>query len=139
MLRDKLVEIALEWQRIFGVAPSITSTVSEYDAALLVGCPEREYSKFMQSRTAVSRGYDFIHNNIRYQVKAVRPSGKPGSKITNAGKASNLDWDKLIWIRYNKYYEIEEAWLWDVQNYEKEIFPMKRVAPENIRNGKKLK
>ena len=36
MLRDKLVEVALEWQSKFGVSPSITSTVSEYDAAMLV-------------------------------------------------------------------------------------------------------
>ena len=36
MLRDKLVDIALQWQAIFGVAPSITSSISEYDAAMLV-------------------------------------------------------------------------------------------------------
>lgn len=28
MLRDKLVDIALQWQAIFGVAPSITSSIS---------------------------------------------------------------------------------------------------------------
>ena len=31
MLRDKLVDIALQWQASFGVAPSITSSISEYD------------------------------------------------------------------------------------------------------------
>jgi len=139
MLRDELVNIALRWQHRFGVAPSITSTISEFDAALLVGCSESEYSNFMQSRTAVSRGFDFEHNDIRYQVKAVRPSGKPGSKITNAGKARNLDWDVLIWIRYNKYYEIQEAWSWNVRSYESEIYPLKRVSPENIRNGVRLR
>ncbi len=35
-LRDKLVDIALQWQASFGVAPSITSSISEYDAAMLV-------------------------------------------------------------------------------------------------------
>ena len=35
-LRDKLVDIALQWQANFGVAPSITSSISEYDAAMLV-------------------------------------------------------------------------------------------------------
>ena len=34
MLRDKLVDIALQWQACFGVAPSITSSISEYDAAM---------------------------------------------------------------------------------------------------------
>jgi hypothetical protein len=29
LLRERLVETALEWQRKYGVAPSITSTVSE--------------------------------------------------------------------------------------------------------------
>ncbi len=56
MLREKLVEIALAWQEKFGVAPSVTSSISEYDAAILVGMPEAEYSNYMQGRTAVSRG-----------------------------------------------------------------------------------
>lgn len=41
-LRDKLVEVALEWQDSFGVAPQITSAISEYDAAMLVGMSEAE-------------------------------------------------------------------------------------------------
>ena len=43
-LRDKLADIALHWQASFGVAPSITSSISEYDAAMLVGMSEKEYS-----------------------------------------------------------------------------------------------
>jgi hypothetical protein len=35
-LRDRLITVTLEWERVFGVAPSITSAVSEYDAACLV-------------------------------------------------------------------------------------------------------
>ena len=38
-LRNKLVDIALDWQENFGVAPSITSAISEYDAAMLIGMP----------------------------------------------------------------------------------------------------
>ena len=79
MLRDKLVEVALEWQSKFGVSPSITSSVSEYDAAMLVGMSEQEYSEYMKDKTAVSKGADFVFNNFRYQIKANRPSGKPGS------------------------------------------------------------
>ena len=30
-LRDKLVDIALQWQASFGIAPSITSSISEYN------------------------------------------------------------------------------------------------------------
>lgn len=40
-LRDILVDVALQWQAIFGVAPSITSSISEYDAAMLVGVSEK--------------------------------------------------------------------------------------------------
>ena len=50
MLRDKLVDIALQWQAIFGVAPSITSSISEYDAAMLVGMSEKEYSDYMRDK-----------------------------------------------------------------------------------------
>ena len=32
-LRDKLVCVALEWQKRYGVAPQITTAISEYDAA----------------------------------------------------------------------------------------------------------
>lgn len=75
-LRNKLIDIALQWQESFGVAPSITSALSEYDAAMLVGMSENEYSEYMKDKTAVSKGADFVFNNIRYQVKANRPSGK---------------------------------------------------------------
>lgn len=100
-LCQNLVKISLQWQRQYGVAPSITTAVSEYDAAMIVGMSEDEYSDYMQDKTAEAKGYDFICQGIRYQIKAHRPSGKPGSFITNSGKALNYDWDMLIWIRYN--------------------------------------
>ena len=53
-MRDKLVKLALNWQNKFGVAPSITSAISEYDAAMLVGMTVNQYSKSMINRTAVS-------------------------------------------------------------------------------------
>jgi len=74
-LRKQLTELALAWQAKFGVAPAITSTISEYDAAMLIGLSEDEYSQQMQSQTAVQKGYDFIYQGKRYQVKANRPSG----------------------------------------------------------------
>jgi hypothetical protein len=81
-LRDRLVAVALEWQSRYGVAPSITAPISELDAARLVGMPEEAYSRFMQDKTAVAKGLDFEWSGNRYQVKANRPSGKPGSKVT---------------------------------------------------------
>ena len=116
-LRNKLVEIALQWQERYGVAPSITSTISEYDAAMLVGMSENEYSAYMKDKTAVNKGSDFVFNNTRYQVKANRPIGKKGSFVTMVPKAANYEWDRLIWILYDKNYVIQEAWEWGVEEY----------------------
>jgi hypothetical protein len=90
-LRSRLVAIALEWERSFGVAPQITSAISEYDAARLVGHSDESLSKDCIGCTAVSRGADFTCQGVRYQVKANRPSGKPGSPVTKVAKASNYE------------------------------------------------
>ena len=138
ILRKQLVETALHWQKVYGVAPAITSTVSEYDAARMVGMSDDEYSSYMRDKTAVARGHDFIYKGVKYQIKAVRPSGKPGSNITNAGKARNYEWDILIWIRYNVNYDIEEAWSWDRASYINHFDEKKRISPDDMRQGKKL-
>ena len=138
MLRDKLIQVALEWQAKFGVAPQITTAVSEYDAAMLVGMSESEYSDYMQDKTAVSKGADFIFNKIRYQVKANRPSGKPGSFVTKVPKATNYEWDKLIWVLYDKNYIMQEAWEWDVEDYKSTFNDKKRLSPDDYRKGKCL-
>ena len=137
-LRQKLVELALEWQKRYGVAPSITSAVSEYDAAMLLGMSDGQYSLYMQDKTAVARGHDFIFEGVKYQIKAHRPSGKPGSKITNAGKARNYEWDALVWIRYSVNYEVEEAWLWDRKAYIENFDEKTRISPDDMRKGKRL-
>ena len=67
-LRGKLVDIALEWQESFGVAPSITSAISEYDAAMLIGMSQNEYSEYMKDKTAVSKGADFVYKNTPVRV-----------------------------------------------------------------------
>ena len=137
-LRDKLVEVALEWQDSFGVAPQITSAISEYDAAMLVGMSEEEYSDYMQDKTAVAKGLHFAFKNIRFQVKANRPSGKPGSPVTKVPKATNYNWDKLIWILYDKNYVMQEAWEWDVEAYIKAFDSIDRLSPDHYRKGRCL-
>lgn len=137
-IRNTLVETALKWQDKFGVAPSIISAISELDAAILIGMRESEYSSFMESQTAVQRGYDFIFNNQRYQVKANRPSGKLGSKVTIVPKAKNYEWDILIWVLYNKEYEVQEAWVWNVEEYKKQFHETKRLSPNHYRMGHNL-
>ena len=137
-IRDQLVKIALEWERKFTVMPRITSEISEYDAAILVGCDEKLYTILKKGMTAVTKGYDFIHNNKRYQIKANRPSGKPGSDVTLVGKANNYEWDILIWILYDEKFHIKEVWKFDVDNY-KELFDQKkRLSPDDMRKGERL-
>jgi hypothetical protein len=136
-IREQLVNIALNWQDKFSVAPSITSSISEYDAALIVGMTETEYSKSVQGQTAVQKGYDFIYKGLRYQVKANRPSGKQGSKVTIVPKAKNYEWDILIWLLYNKEYQIQEAWGWEVDSYKIQFDDKKRLSPKDYRQGVK--
>ena len=138
MLRDELVKIALQWQERFGVAPSITSTISEYDAAMLVGMSENEYSDYMKDKTAVNKGSDFVFKNLRYQVKANRPSGKKGSFVTIVPKTTNYEWDRLIWILYDKNYVIQEAWEWEVEEYKDAFDAIKRLSPDHYRKGRCL-
>lgn len=137
-LREQLISIAIEWQNRFGVAPAITSALSEYDAAMLVGCSEEYYSAYMQDKTAVSKGTDFIYDGRRYQVKANRPSGKPGSPVTLVPKAKNYDWDYLIWVLYTPTFEIQEAWLWKVDDYRQAFDSVERLSPDHMRRGKRL-
>ena len=105
---------------------------------MLIGMPESEYSDYMQDKTAVNKGADFIYKNTRYQVKANRPSGKKGSFVTMVPKASNYEWDKLIWILYDSKYVIQEAWEWSVQDYKIAFDRVKRLSPKDYRKGKCL-
>ncbi|NOT46769.1 MAG: hypothetical protein HOP17_03325 [Acidobacteria bacterium] len=137
-LREDLIKAALAWEVAFGNAPLITTVLSEYDAAHLVGCSIEVYSTLMQGCSAVQKGHDFTVNGLRYQVKGNRPSGKPGSFVTWVPKATNYDWDCLIWILYNSKYEIQEAWQWDVAAYAEAFDGVKRLSPAHLRLGKQL-
>lgn len=137
-LRDNLVRITLQWEEAFGNAPSITSVISEYDAAILLGCSIDEYSSAMKGVTAVQKGFDFKFRGERYQVKGNRPSGKPGSFVTKVPKCSNYDWDYLIWILYDKHFDIQEAWLWTVKNYTSQLDNVQRISPTHMRQGTRL-
>lgn len=137
-LRDTLVSVARQWQERYGVAPAITSAISELDAALLVGMTDDEYAADCAARTAVTKGHDFTHNGIRYQVKASRPSGRKGSPVTLVAKAKNLEWDRLIWLLYNTDYTLAEAWMWEVEDYEREIMPLTYSRPKHMRAGHEL-
>ena len=137
-LRQALVDIALEWEHRYGVAPPITSALSEYDAARLVGHTPDSFGLDCVGRTAVTRGTDFCHNGLSYQVKACRPSGKRGSFITKVPKAGNYDWDLLIWLLYDREYRVLEAWEWTVDSYRTAYDTVARLSPAHMRKGRAL-
>lgn len=137
-LRARIVSVALEWERAFGVAPHITSALSEYDAARLVGHSDASFSKDCVGRTAVSRGADFVCQGLRYQIKANRPSGKPGSPVTKVAKASNYDWDRLVWLLYDRHYVLQEAWEWESTAYRAAFDAQAHIRPPDMRRGRRL-
>lgn len=138
-LRQQLVALALEWEHRFGVSPAITAAVSEFDAALLVGHSAESFALDCSGRTAVTRGTDFRHRGLRYQVKANRPSGKPGSFVTLVAKAKNYEWDRLIWLLYDREFVILEAWEWTADEYRKAFDVLKRLSPAHMRRGRDLR
>lgn len=137
-LRDLLIRVSLEWEKRFAVAPPITSAIAEYDAAKFAGTSLNVGKGRRESDTAVMKGYDFRKDSLRYQVKSNRPSGKPGSPVTLVGRANTFDWDKLIWVLYDREYDIQEAWEFECSKYKELFESKKRLSPEDMRKGKKL-
>jgi hypothetical protein len=137
-LRRKLVELALEWERRYGVSPAITGAVSELDAALLVGHSAESFELDCAGRTSVTRGADFRRGGVRYQVKANRPSGKPGSPVTLVARARNYDWDLLIWLLYDREFRLLEAWEWTVEEYRTSFGALTRLSPAHMRRSRRL-
>ena len=134
-----LVEVALEWEDYFGVGPSITSAISEWDAARLVGMSEEEYCEDRRRHGAVRRDVDFSFKGIRYQVTANRPSGKKGSKVTLVKQKTEtlrpFGWDRLIWILYDRLYVIQEAREFTAEEYRREFCNATRLSPDDMRKG----
>jgi hypothetical protein len=92
----------------------------------------------MKLRSAVARGHDFTHACKRYQVKANRPSGRPGSPVTLVAKPMNYDWDFLIWLLYDANYRLKEAWMWEREAYRRRFGEQKRLSPKDMREGQAL-
>jgi hypothetical protein len=141
-LREKLVTVSLEWQDYFGVAPSITAAISELDAAKIVGMKEDEYCAGGVGRTAVTKDFDFKHNGLSYQITSNRPSGNKGSLVTKVSqkteKKRRFGWDVLIWILYDRAYNMQEAWQFTADEYRKEFATAVRLSPDHMRRGRCL-
>ncbi|MFN0059737.1 MAG: hypothetical protein ACKVX7_14865 [Planctomycetota bacterium] len=116
----------------------MTSAISEYDAAKLLGLSDDEYADQMHDRAVVAKGHDFEWAGLRVQVKANRPSGRRGSTVTLVAKPKNYDWDVLVWLLYDSAYQLQEAWRWDVADYRQQFEFKKRISPDDMRRGKQL-
>ena len=138
-LRDLLVRVSLEWEKRFGVAPRITDTVAEFDAAKLKNTSLEIGKGRHESDTAVTKGVDFRKGNVGFQVKSNRPSGKPGSPVTLVNGPRNFNWNKLIWILYDRDYNLKEAWEFSRDEYRERFYHKKRLSPDDMRSGHRLK
>ena len=77
-LRDRLVKTALAWQDQYGVAPAITTAISEYDAAVtLLGMLQDEYRQSQVQATAVQPGHGFVRDSSAIRSK---PTGLAGGR-----------------------------------------------------------
>ena len=137
-LRTRLVQVALEWEKYYGIAPSITTAISELDAALLFGMSLEKYRDDGQIRTAVTRGHDFVWDGLRYQVTANRPSGKKGSHVTLVSRKTTFDWERLVWLLYDRDYNLQEAWFFEASTYQDLFAGKKRLSPADMRHGNRL-
>jgi hypothetical protein len=93
-------------------------------------------------RTAVTEGFDFVCDGVRYQVTANRPSGKPGSPVSKVGqkteKKKPFGWDRLIWILYDRHFVLQEAWEFTAEEYRAAFKHLTRLSPEHMRKGRCL-
>jgi hypothetical protein len=141
-IRDQLVQITLKWEEVFGFFPGqagITAAISEFDAAIKLGYSVLEYANSVKGRSPVGRGHDFVFNGKKVQVKANRPSGKPGSAVWNAGpKVDSAGWDILIYILYDKDYVVQECYQFDRDLYDRLFIDKKSLRLEDMRKGVKL-
>lgn len=139
-IRDELVQTVLKWEEKFGFFPGqagITAAVSEYDAAIeILKLSENQYSNSIAGRGPVGRGYDFVFEMKKIQVKANRPGGRPGDTVWNVGpKLKTNGWDRLIYILYDRYYVRQEVYQFDCNTYEEMFSNRTSLRLDDMRRG----
>lgn len=70
--------------------------------------------------------------------KVVSPEN-PGSFVPWVPKATNYEWDCLVWLLYDREYVIQEAWLWEVGAYRTAFQEVGRLSPKHHRDGQRLR
>ena len=135
-LRRDLVKTALAWQKKYGVAPAITSAISELDAALLVGMSEEEYSDYMQNQTAVQRGLDFRFNGVKAQGRFRTDNGEAvrDACVQGLGITINSSWSayqqlqsgQLVQILKN-FPLISDTAIWAIYPSSRQLAPKVRA------------
>src|SRR5438552_17474728 len=137
-LRTTLVALVPEWEKRYGVAPFITAAVSEHDAARLVGHTPETFSLDCVGRTAVTRGTDFVATVFGIRSKLVGLAEDPVRSFTWVPKATNYEWDRLVWLLYDREFQLLEAWKWCVADFQSSFDTIKRLSPAHMRTGRRL-
>lgn len=65
-------------------------------------------------------------------------SGKPSSFVTRVAKASNHDWDKSVWLLYDRLYALQEAWEWNATAYQQAFHEQAHVRSPDMRRGRRI-
>lgn len=98
-----------------------------------------------------------VHHPRQSQVQTKQPSSPRDSVIRllrivpAARKASDVTWvaqktekkrpfgwDLLIWIFYDRFYVIQEAWEFAATEYRVKFAHLKRLSPDHMRQGRRL-
>ena len=57
--------------------------------------------------------------------------------MTLVAKARNYDWDRLIWLLYDREFELQEAWEWTMDDYRAGFEDIGRLSPADMRRGRR--
>jgi hypothetical protein len=59
--------------------------------------------------------------------------------VTRVAKATNYEWDRLVWLRYDRKFKILEAWEWTVDDYRAAFEGLPRLNPADMRRGRDVR
>lgn len=135
--RPRLVEMAFDWERRFGVAPVPLSWISEYDVVRLLGLFDDSFA-FHCVRFMVVTDGDVTVGKTRFSVNADRPDVRPAAYLTQVAHSSGYGWDKLYWMLYDKQYELCEAWELPIFDRDQDLDERLRLTPADLRRGTRL-
>jgi hypothetical protein len=67
------------------------------------------------------------------------PAEREAGVVSDARRqARNYDWDRLIWLFYDREFRLLEAWEWTVEEYRATLGALARLSQAHMRRGRRL-